>query len=143
VRWDLCLASLRTLGVTAAIELAPAGTLTGINKRELTGVRLLALKTPADLETARELLATAASRQTGEAVRVVKAPDQGIFTRAQGLDAGEAISSGARIGTIRTDRDEFAIVAPTTGVLEEWLKWDGDVVSAGLPVARLSTGSLR
>jgi [acyl-carrier-protein] S-malonyltransferase len=57
VRWDLCLNTLRSLGITAAIELAPAGTLTGIARRELPGVRLVAVKTPADLETARQLLA--------------------------------------------------------------------------------------
>lgn len=57
VRWDLCLDTLRDLGVTGALELAPAGTLTGIARREFPGVRLVAVKTPADLETARELLA--------------------------------------------------------------------------------------
>jgi [acyl-carrier-protein] S-malonyltransferase len=57
VRWDLCLNTLRDLGVTGAIELAPAGTLTGIARREFTGVRLVAVKTPADLEAARQLLA--------------------------------------------------------------------------------------
>ena len=44
VRWDLCLATCADLGVTAAIELAPGGTLTGIAKRELKGVELLAIK---------------------------------------------------------------------------------------------------
>jgi [acyl-carrier-protein] S-malonyltransferase len=49
VRWDLCLRTCADLGVTAVIELAPAGTLTGIAKRELPGVELLAIKTPDDL----------------------------------------------------------------------------------------------
>ena len=53
VRWDLCLRTCADLGVTAAIELAPAGTLTGIAKRELPGVELLAIKSPADLAAAR------------------------------------------------------------------------------------------
>ncbi|UQX87314.1 ACP S-malonyltransferase [Jatrophihabitans telluris] len=56
VRWDLCLSTLATLQIGAAIELAPAGTLTGIAKRELSGVELLAVKTPADLVKAQELL---------------------------------------------------------------------------------------
>jgi [acyl-carrier-protein] S-malonyltransferase len=55
VRWDLCLQTCRDLGVTAAIELAPAGTLTGIAKRELRGVELLAVKSPDDLDQARGL----------------------------------------------------------------------------------------
>src|SRR5690242_18506270 len=37
VRWDLCMQTCRDLGVTAAIELAPAGALSGIAKRELPG----------------------------------------------------------------------------------------------------------
>ncbi|MFC4912668.1 ACP S-malonyltransferase [Actinomadura gamaensis] len=56
VRWDACMAAMRELGVTAIIELPPAGTLTGLAKRELKGVELLALKTPEDLGKARELI---------------------------------------------------------------------------------------
>lgn len=57
VRWDLCLATLRELGVKAVIELPPAGTLAGIARRELPGVRILAVKSPDDLVAARELIA--------------------------------------------------------------------------------------
>ncbi|HEX5812637.1 MAG TPA: ACP S-malonyltransferase, partial [Pseudonocardia sp.] len=56
VRWDACQATLRELGVTALIELPPAGTLVGLARRELKGVRTLALKTPDDLDTATELV---------------------------------------------------------------------------------------
>lgn len=56
VRWDSCMAAMRDLGVTAIIELPPAGTLTGLARRELKGVELVALKTPADLGKARELI---------------------------------------------------------------------------------------
>ncbi|WP_106401966.1 ACP S-malonyltransferase [Actinocorallia populi] len=55
VRWDLCMGAFAELGVTAMIELAPSGTLVGLARRELKGVRLLGLKTPEDLEKAREL----------------------------------------------------------------------------------------
>jgi [acyl-carrier-protein] S-malonyltransferase len=37
--------------------LPPAGTLTGLARRALPGVQLLALKTPDDLATARQLIA--------------------------------------------------------------------------------------
>ena len=56
VRWDLCLQTCRELGVDAVIELAPAGVLTGIAKRELTGAELVAVKTPDDLDKARKLM---------------------------------------------------------------------------------------
>ncbi|WP_405004452.1 ACP S-malonyltransferase [Kitasatospora purpeofusca] len=57
VRWDLCMETIQQLGATAVIELAPAGTLTGLVKRNLKGVATLALKTPADLDKARALVA--------------------------------------------------------------------------------------
>lgn len=55
------MATMRDLGVTAIIELPPAGTLTGLARRELKGVELVALKTPADLDKARELIKAHAS----------------------------------------------------------------------------------
>ena len=56
VRWDLCQEQLAALGVTAAVELAPAGVLTGLARRTLAGVETVAVKTPADLDAARELV---------------------------------------------------------------------------------------
>ncbi|MEV6651009.1 ACP S-malonyltransferase [Streptomyces sp. NPDC051219] len=57
VRWDLCMETFKELGVTTLIEVCPGGTLTGLAKRALPGVRTLALKTPDDLDAARELIA--------------------------------------------------------------------------------------
>ncbi|MFG2077629.1 ACP S-malonyltransferase [Nonomuraea maritima] len=56
VRWDLCMETMAGLGVTAMIELLPGGTLTGLARRGLRGVQTVALKTPDDLEAARELI---------------------------------------------------------------------------------------
>ncbi|WP_405612921.1 ACP S-malonyltransferase [Streptomyces sp. NBC_00076] len=61
VRWDLCMETFKELGVTALIEVCPGGTLTGLAKRALPGVRTLALKTPDDLDAARELIAATAT----------------------------------------------------------------------------------
>ncbi|GAQ56881.1 ACP S-malonyltransferase [Streptomyces acidiscabies] len=57
VRWDLCMETFKELGATAIIEAAPGGTLTGLAKRALPDVPRLALKTPDDLDAARELIA--------------------------------------------------------------------------------------
>ncbi|MFD7130290.1 ACP S-malonyltransferase [Streptomyces sp. NPDC059894] len=57
VRWDLCMETFKELGVTALIEVCPGGTLTGLAKRALPGVRAFALKTPDDLDAAREVIA--------------------------------------------------------------------------------------
>ncbi|HEY3717064.1 MAG TPA: acyltransferase domain-containing protein [Jatrophihabitantaceae bacterium] len=143
VRWDLVLHTLRDLGVSAAIELPPAGTLTGIAKRELPGIELLALKTPADLEAARRLINSRPQHGHGEHTpdfQVVVAPAKGVFTRAE-LAEGAPVARGTALGTVRTNRDEHSIVAGAAGVLVEWLRHDGDIVAAGLPVARLQSGS--
>jgi len=55
VRWDLCTQSMGKLNLTAIVEFPPAGTLTGIAKRELRGVATRAVKTPADLDELAEL----------------------------------------------------------------------------------------
>ncbi|MER7111083.1 ACP S-malonyltransferase [Streptomyces sp. NPDC000229] len=57
VRWDLCMETFRRLGVTGLVEVCPGGTLTGIAKRALQGVKTVALKTPDDLDAARALIA--------------------------------------------------------------------------------------
>lgn len=56
VRWDSCMATLGELGVTAVLELPPAGTLVGLVKRDLKGTATLALKSPDDLDAAVELI---------------------------------------------------------------------------------------
>ena len=56
VRWDLTMQSLLTAGSTALIEVAPAGTLAGLARRSMPAVELLALKTPEQLDQAKELI---------------------------------------------------------------------------------------
>jgi [acyl-carrier-protein] S-malonyltransferase len=141
VRWDLCLRSCLDLGVTGVVELAPGGVLAGIAKRELPGAEIVAVKSPDDLAKARTLIASRAEHGQGEHMldfRVVVTPAKGVFVRAEAIDEGVAVARGARLGTVRTNREEHAIIAPAAGVLAEWLRNDGDIVPAGLPVARLS-----
>jgi [acyl-carrier-protein] S-malonyltransferase len=56
VRWDLCMTAMTDAGVTAVLELAPGGTLTGLVKRAMKGIDTVALRSPDDLEEARLLL---------------------------------------------------------------------------------------
>ncbi len=56
VRWDLCQQRMLDIGVTAIIEAAPGGVLTGLAKRSMPGIPCVALKTPADLDAARNLM---------------------------------------------------------------------------------------
>jgi [acyl-carrier-protein] S-malonyltransferase len=57
VRWDLCMETLVQRGVTGVIELAPAGTLAGLARRAMPGVKTVTVKTPDDLSAALALFA--------------------------------------------------------------------------------------
>ncbi len=52
VRWELCMSTLAEVGVTGAIEVAPAGTLVGLIKRAVPTIEQCALKSPAEVEAA-------------------------------------------------------------------------------------------
>ena len=56
VRWDLCMETLKSLGVTGVIELPPAGTLVGLLKRAASEIETFALKSAEDLDAAREFV---------------------------------------------------------------------------------------
>lgn len=56
VRWDMCMDAMVKAGVTAMIELAPAGTLVGLAKRAMPSVETLAVKTPENLDAALSLI---------------------------------------------------------------------------------------
>lgn len=56
VRWDLCQQTMVDMGVTAIVELAPGGVLTGLAKRSMKGIPAVAVSTPADLDAARDLI---------------------------------------------------------------------------------------
>lgn len=57
VRWDLCQETFAALGVTGMLELAPGGVLAGLARRSLPGVETVAVKSPSDVDAARDLIA--------------------------------------------------------------------------------------
>lgn len=141
VRWDLCMSTMADLGVTGLLELAPAGTLTGLARRGLPGVATFALSTPDQLDDARAFVADHAdrvehSRSATPAWRLVVAPIKGtVFTAAHAV--GAALAPGALVGTVKSLRDAWDVVAPHGGRIVEWLVEDGDPVSPGQPLVRL------
>jgi [acyl-carrier-protein] S-malonyltransferase len=142
VRWDQCTAAMARLGVTALIELPPAGTLTGLTRRALDGVRLLALKTPEDLPAGRLLLAEHADAHAGGDApewRLLVAPLAGTFRAPGGAAAapGTAVPAGAELGQVEARGGDHAVAPVTAGTIIEWLVEDGDPVSAGQPLLRL------
>lgn len=56
VRWDACMDTLRDRGLVGAVELTPAGTLTGMVKRQIKGTATVNVSTPDDLAAAVELV---------------------------------------------------------------------------------------
>jgi [acyl-carrier-protein] S-malonyltransferase len=62
VRWDLCMSTLKSMGVTGVIELAPAGTLVGLLKRAEPSIETFALKSPDDLDAAQIFAANHGSK---------------------------------------------------------------------------------
>jgi [acyl-carrier-protein] S-malonyltransferase len=140
VRWDLCMRGLADLGVTAVIELPPAGTLAGLVKRELTGVEIVTLKTPDDLTAARDLIARHGAQPSHEptpSFRVVVAGSAGTFTPAADLAEGDAVGRGQVIGQVTTRQGPVEVTAHGAGVLTEWLAHPDDPVAPGQPVARI------
>ena len=143
VRWDRCMQAMADLGVTALIELPPAGTLTGLARRALPGVKTVALKTPGDLEQARAMLA--AGHDVGQDShapdwRLIVAPLAGTFRAGpNGSPAGPGttVSSGSDLGRVEMRGSNHTLSPSFPATIIEWLVEDGDPVSAGQPLVRL------
>ncbi|MDD7967285.1 ACP S-malonyltransferase [Actinomycetospora lemnae] len=56
VRWDACMDTMRERGVSGVVELTPAGTLTGMVKRQIKGTPTHNVNTPDDLEKAVQMI---------------------------------------------------------------------------------------
>src|SRR6266704_1647315 len=154
VRWDLCMRTMADLGVTALIELPPAGALTGLARRALPGVAQLAIKTPEQLDAARDLIAEHLVEPDAHGHghlpewRLIVSPTSGTF-RSGGYGGADSppVIGGSRgvappdlLGTVVARGAEHTVAAPWT--LEpveiiEWLVEDGDPVSEGQPLVRI------
>jgi [acyl-carrier-protein] S-malonyltransferase len=141
VRFDACLDTMRELGVTAAIELPPAGALAGLAKRQWKGsdVEVLAVASPDDLDRARVLIDAERGRPEPDHLpdwRVVVSPVRGTVSPAE-VPEGSRLPAGTPLGSVRSRREEVHVSAGYDGVLAEWLVSEGDLVDAGDPIARL------
>jgi [acyl-carrier-protein] S-malonyltransferase len=139
VRWDLCMQALASMGVTATIELAPAGTLTALIKRELPDVATLALRGPDDLEAARALINEHAAELTCETMpwQLLVAPARGTVSVVDSaIDV--SLAAGEVVVRVSTRTEDLEVRTTAAGHLVEWLVHDGDPVSEGQPLVRLS-----
>ena len=140
VRWDLCMETMADLGVTGILEMPPAGTLTGIAKRALKGVETFALKTPDQLDAARDF---AEKHGEGSLItttptwRMVVSPVKGTFHMDAEARDSALLRVGMEIGGVNSLRDRIPVTAAHGGHVVEWLVEDGDPVSPGQPLLRL------
>jgi len=143
VRWDLCMAAMADLGVTGLLELPPAGALTGIARRNLKGVELMAMNTPDQLPEVMEFVrrhggSASSSPISGNPTwRLVVSPGKGQFTRTDDIDTDMVLPQHSTVGVVRNRRDEIPVSAPHGGIVVEWLVENGDPVSPGQPLLRL------
>jgi [acyl-carrier-protein] S-malonyltransferase len=148
VRWDLCLRTMGDLGVTAIIELPPAGTLTGLARRALPGVAQLAIKTPDQIEAARDLIEEHLSESDGHGHghlpewRLIVAPTSGTFRSPPGPGGSSPRGNTAPadqqlFGTVVARGGERSLAVPWPAEIIEWLVEDGDPVSEGQPLVRV------
>ncbi|CAB4770257.1 unannotated protein [freshwater metagenome] len=140
VRWDLCMETMADLGVTGVLEMPPAGTLTGILKRQLPGVETFALKHPDQLDGARafcERHGESAGMETSPTWRMVVSPAKGTFHLDSEAADSDVLAAGAAIGGVASLRDTVSVTAAHGGQVVEWLVEDGDLVSPGQPLLRL------
>jgi [acyl-carrier-protein] S-malonyltransferase len=131
------------LGITGLLEMPPAGTLTGIAKRNLKGVELFALNTPDQLEGAMEFVRRHGGSASSSPIagnptwRLVVSPGKGQFTRTEDIEADTVLPQDSTVGVVKNRRDDIAVSAPHGGIVVEWLVEDGDPVSPGQPLLRL------
>jgi [acyl-carrier-protein] S-malonyltransferase len=146
VRWDLCMRTMADLGVTALIELPPAGTLTGLARRALPGVAQLAIKTPDQLDAARDLIAEHLVEPDAHGHghlpewRLIVSPASGTFRSPTARAEGATAALTADLGTVVARGAERAVAASWSlepAEIIEWLVEDGDPVSEGQPLVRV------
>ena len=145
VRWDLCMETMVDLGVTAVIEVPPAGTLIGLIKRAMPGVETLALKTPEDIPAAMDLIARhgkPSSIDVQPTWRLVIAPFSGTFKVIEN-ELGGNLKPGTVVGHVENRREKVDLIAEHGGTIIEFLAEDGDPVSPGQPLVRLHPNGQR
>lgn len=143
VRWRQTLHHLADAGATVIVELGPGNVLTGMAKRTVAGATTLSVSVPDDLD---KLLATLAAPSAASAgvhegehlfatERVVVSPAAGVFTPAEGAEAGATVEPGSVLGSV----GDQEVRSPFAGTLMGMLAVTGERVTTSQPIAWLRT----
>src|SRR5690349_13530567 len=114
VRWDLCMETMRDLGVTGILEMPPAGVLTGIARRALKGVETFALKTPDQLDDARAFVERHGDPSPVDSHptwRMVVSPIKGTWHLDPAVADSAELGTNTTIGAVASLRDRTPVVA--------------------------------
>jgi len=140
VRWDLCMQTMADLEVSGILEMPPAGTLSGMARRQLRGVETLALKTPDQLDDAQAFVekhGDASPIDSTPTWRMLVSPGKGTFHQSGDIPMGTQLVPDAVVGEVQNLRGSTSVQAPYGGMIVEWIVEDGDLVSPGQPLVRL------
>ena len=144
VRWRQTLCALDEAGFTTYVQLGPGKVLTSLVKRTLKRRHRLSVSVPDDLNGLLEALAPAPDARAHAAIegeylfaieRLVVSPAAGVFTPADGIRAGVAVSVGHLIGQVGAQSVRSAFAGELMGVLA----LTGERVAASQPIAWLRT----
>jgi [acyl-carrier-protein] S-malonyltransferase len=106
----------------------------------MKGVETFALKTPDQLDAARQFVdrhGSPSDMDESPTWRMLVSPAKGTFHQVPDLAEGGRVPALATIGAVSGRREKTTVRAPHGGTIVEWLVHDGDLVSPGQPLIRL------
>ncbi len=142
VRFDACLDTLRELGVTAVIELPPAGALavwpSATGRAPTTSRSWPSAARPTSTEPPSSSPPSAgAPRPSTPPTGGSSSPRPAGTISPAAVAEGTALPAGATLATVAGRRETVEVAPGYAGLLAEWLVFEGDLVDAGDPIARL------